>query len=154
MACRDPDGAKCSGTQNASATGVMALSESFSKPLVAGNQKVSLASFLHTSAIQVHRRASWLKSYSVDHHVRHLKGHTGWGPTLKFSASRVCWASFSTVQLPMLACGEREALVMAPPSMRDSVVLPCFHCFLAFLNWHFPPRSPPSHPLDSFLHSE
>ena len=32
------------GTQNASATGVMALSESFSKPLVAGNQKASLAS--------------------------------------------------------------------------------------------------------------
>ena len=32
------------GTQNASAAGLMALSESFSKPLVSGNQKASLAS--------------------------------------------------------------------------------------------------------------
>ena len=32
------------GTWTASATGVMALSESFFKPLVAGDQKISLAS--------------------------------------------------------------------------------------------------------------
>ena len=32
------------GTRTASAAGVMALSESFFEPLVAGNQKVSLAS--------------------------------------------------------------------------------------------------------------
>ena len=44
MAYRDPDGAKCAETQTASTTGVMALSESFVEPLVAGNQKVSLAS--------------------------------------------------------------------------------------------------------------
>ena len=37
-------GTKCTGTRNASAAGIMALSESFSKPLVAGNQKASLAS--------------------------------------------------------------------------------------------------------------
>ena len=34
---------KCAGTQTASAARVMALSESFFKPLVAGDQKVSLA---------------------------------------------------------------------------------------------------------------
>ena len=43
MACRDPGGAKCAGTQTASAAGVMALSESFFKPLEAGDQKASLA---------------------------------------------------------------------------------------------------------------
>ena len=36
--------AKCAGTQTDSATGVMALSESFFEPLVAGEQKASLAS--------------------------------------------------------------------------------------------------------------
>ena len=34
----------CAGTWIASSTGVMALSESFSEPLVAGDQKPSLAS--------------------------------------------------------------------------------------------------------------
>ena len=44
MACRDSGGAKCAGTCTASAAGVMALSESFIEPLVAGDQKASLAS--------------------------------------------------------------------------------------------------------------
>ena len=44
MSCGDPGGAKGAGTRTASATGVMALSESFFKPLVAGDQKDSLAS--------------------------------------------------------------------------------------------------------------
>ena len=54
----------------------------------------------------------------------------------------------------MLACGEREAMVMAAPSMHDSAVLPCFHESLAFLHRHFPPQSPPSHPPDPSLHSQ
>ena len=44
MACGDPGGAKCAGTQTASATGVMALSESFFGASVAGDQKASFAS--------------------------------------------------------------------------------------------------------------
>ena len=32
---------------------------------------------------------------------------------------------------------------MAPPSMHDSAVSPCFLGFLAFLLRHFPPQSPP-----------
>ena len=40
----DLGGAKCAGTWTASTTGVMALSESFIKSLVAGDQKASLAS--------------------------------------------------------------------------------------------------------------
>ena len=54
----------------------------------------------------------------------------------------------------MLACGEREAMVMTPPSTHDSAVLPCFHGCLAFLHRHFPQRSPPSHPLNLSLHSQ
>ena len=44
MACGDAGGTKCAGTQTASTAGVMALSESFFEPLVAGDQKASLAS--------------------------------------------------------------------------------------------------------------
>ena len=49
------------------------------------------------------------------HQAQRAPPHPGWAPTLQFSASGVCWASLSTVQLPMLACGETEAIVMAPP---------------------------------------
>ena len=44
LACGDPGGAKCAGTRTASAAGIMALPESFFEPLVADNQKASLAS--------------------------------------------------------------------------------------------------------------
>ena len=44
LGCGDPGGAKCAGTQTSSSAGLMALSESFFEPLVAGNQKASLAS--------------------------------------------------------------------------------------------------------------
>ena len=44
LGCGDPGGTKAAGTQIASTTGVMALSESFFEPLVAGDQKASLAS--------------------------------------------------------------------------------------------------------------
>ena len=39
---------------------------------------------------------------------------------------------------------ERADMVMAPPPMCDSAVLPCFHGCLAFLHRHFPPQSPQS----------
>ena len=58
---------------------------------------------------------------------------------------------FSIVQLPMLACGWREAMLMAPPPMHDSTVLLCFHGCPAFLHRHFRPQSPPSHPLNLSL---
>ena len=43
---------------------------------------------------------------------------------------------------------------MAPPTKRYSAVSPCFHGCLAFLHRHFPPHSPPSHPLNPSLHSQ
>ena len=54
----------------------------------------------------------------------------------------------------MLAYGEREDMVMTPPPIHDSAVSPFFHDCLAFLHWHFPPWSPPSHPLNLSPHSQ
>ena len=89
LAGRGPGRAKCSGTQTASATGVMALSESFFKLLVAGNQKPSLASlslylcpFRHLESpmpgvllccfgSQAYRGAPWLGFNCVDLHISH-----------------------------------------------------------------------------------
>ena len=45
-------------------------------------------------------------------------------------------------------------MVMASPTTCDSSVLPHFHGCPAFLHRHFPPQSPPSHPLDLSLHSQ
>ena len=45
-------------------------------------------------------------------------------------------------------------MVMTPPPMCDSAVLPCFHGCPAFLCRHFPSQSPPSHPLNPSLHSQ
>ena len=104
--------------------------------------------FLYYSAGQAHRGTSlagvllcrlvhqapegapWVGSYSVVHCIRHLMGQP-----LYCSAA-------------MLACGARQAVVMAPSPTCDSAVLPCFHGFPAFLHRYFPPQSPPSHPLD------
>ena len=99
---------------------------------------------------QAHRGAPCLGSYSVDQHVRHLKGHPVW----VLLCSSVCQAfdgPASIVQLQMLACGERDTMVMAPPPTRDSAVSPCFHGCPAFLHRHFPARYPPSHPFDPSL---
>ena len=45
-------------------------------------------------------------------------------------------------------------MVMAPPPTRDSAVSPCFHGCLTFLHRHFPPQTPPSHPLNLSLRSQ
>ena len=63
--------------------------------------------------------------YSVDPHVRHLKGHPG-GVLLCSSVCEVFDGPASAVQLPMLAWWAREAMVMAPPPTGDSAVLPSF----------------------------
>ena len=70
MVCVDSGGAKCAGTRTASAAGVMTLSESFFEPLVASDQKASLASL----------------SLSL-HSFRHIEGSLRWGPYLFLSTS-------------------------------------------------------------------
>ena len=111
-------------------------------------------SFSVAPPIQELRGLPFLGSFSVVWHVRHIAGPPGWGPTLWVRASGFSSASLSVVQLPMLACGEREAMVMAPPPTHDSAASPHFHGYLAFLHRHLPPQSPLSHPLDPSLHSE
>ena len=69
MACGDLGDAKYTGTQTAS-TGVMALSESFFEPLVAGDQKASLA-----------RLSPQLCPF------KRLEGSLAWNSSLLFDAS-------------------------------------------------------------------
>ena len=84
MSCGDPGSAKCAGTWTASATGVMALSESVSKPLVAGDRSEGLfgQSFSVAPPIQALRGIPCLGFLSVVQHIRHIKGYSEWGPTL------------------------------------------------------------------------
>ena len=82
-----------------------------------------------------------------------LKQHPGW-VLLYSSVHHAFDGPASLFSCLMLADREREAMVMAPPPMHDSAVSPCFHGFLAFLHWHFPPQSPPSQPLNPSLCSQ
>ena len=67
LACGDPGSTNCAGIWTASAAGVTTLLQSLSKPLVAGDQKASLASL-----------CLWLGPF------RHLEGSLAWGPSLLF----------------------------------------------------------------------
>ena len=89
-------------------------------------------------AHQALKGAPWVGSCSVVQSVRHLMGQP-----LYCSAPEAVQRG-----------GAREAMVMAPPPKHDSAVLPCFHGCLTFLHRHFPPQSPPSHPLNLSLHSQ
>ena len=75
MSCGDPGSAKCAGTWTASATGVMALSESVSKPLVAGDRSEGLfgQSFSVAPTVEVLRRLPCLGSSSVVQWIRHIE---------------------------------------------------------------------------------
>ena len=66
---------------------------------------------------QALKGAPWLGSYSVVQCIRRSMGQP-----------------LYIVQLPMLVCRGREAIVVASPAMHDSAVLPCFHGFPAFLD--------------------
>ena len=150
MACGDPGSAKCARTWTASTTGVIALSESLLEPLVAGDQKASLASPSVALPIQALRGLPCLGFYSTD---QALKGALG-GVLLSSSVVRRLMGQPLYFQLPVLACGGREAVVMAPPTTCDSAALPCFRGCLAFFHRDFPSQPPPSHPLNLSLRSQ
>ena len=67
---------------------------------------------------QALKGAPWMESYSVVQCVKLLIGQ------------------LSVVQLPMLACWGREAMVVTPPPTHDSAVLPSFHGCRTFLHRH------------------
>ena len=93
---------------------------------------VLLCKLVHQSL----KGAPWVGSYSVVQCIRHLMGQ----PLCGLAANAGMW-------------GERGYGAGFTP-MCDSAVSPCFHGCLAFLHRHFPPRSPPSHPINPSLHSQ
>ena len=107
-------------------------------PLPSGPQRGTPSGvLLCRSAHQSLKGAPWVGFCSVDQYIRHLMGQ----PLYCSAADAGMW-------------GERGAMVMAPPTMHDSAVSPCFRDFLAFLHRHFPRQSPPSHPVDLSLCSQ
>ena len=79
--------------------------------------------------------APWVGPYSVVQCIRCLMGQ----PLYCSAADAGMW-------------GER-GYGDAPLPTHDSAVPPCFHGCLAFHHRHFPPQSPPSHPLGPSLQS-
>ena len=73
MACGDPGRAKCAGTWTASTAGVTALSDSFFKAFVAGDQKACGQSFPVAPRIQAFRGLPCLESFSLVWCVRHME---------------------------------------------------------------------------------
>ena len=124
------------------AAGVMALSESFFKPLVAGDQKASLASlspylcqFRHVEGVllcrsvcQALKGAPWVGSYSVVQCIRRLMAQPLYCSAANYGVCR--GESHTYIRYVWLSS------------------TPCFHGCPAFLHRHFPPQSPPSHPLN------
>ena len=112
-------------------------------------------SFSAAPPVEALRGLPCLGSFSVGWHVRHIEGPHWLG------SSSVVQCVRHLMGQP-LYCSAADAGVWwgerghgdAPPPIGDSAVSPCFHGCLAFLHRHFPPRSPPSHPLDPSLHSQ
>ena len=145
------------GTETASVAGVTALSESFLKPLVAGNQKAFVQSFSIALPIHALRGIPCLESFSAVPCVRHIEGPLT-GVLLCRLAHQTLkgapWVgSYSVVQRFRCLMGqplycpnanafrwrEREAIVMSLRPKCDAAVSPCFHGCLALLHRHFPP---------------
>ena len=166
LACRDPGGAKCAGTQTSSTIGVMALSvifwascswwseflfgQSFSTalPIQALRGLPCLESISIVQCVRHIEGSLWLRSYSVDQCIRHLKGHPG-GVLLCSSVHQVFDGPASLLFSCQCWHVGREELWWWLHSL-----CVCFYGCLAFLHRYFSPQSPPSHPLDPFLHSQ
>ena len=133
--------------------GLFGQSFSIAPPVQALRGFPCLGSFSVVWCVRHIEGPPWLGSCSVLRHIRHLKEHPGW-VLLCSSAHRRLMCQPLYCSAPDTACGEREAMVMAPPSTRDSAVSPCFHGCLGFLHRYFPPQSPPSHPLNLSLPSQ
>ena len=116
--------------------GIMALSESFFWASCSWwSEGFFGQSFSIALPIQALKGIPWLGSFSVFWQVRHIERPPWLGSySIDWHMRHHPWVgSYSLVQCAsMLACGEREAMVMGPPPMCDSAVLPCFHDCLAF----------------------
>ena len=151
MACRDSGGAKCAGTQTTSATGVMALSVFYQASCSWRSEGLFGQSFSKIPPVQALRGLPCLGSFSVVWHIRHIEGPHGWGPAHQ-ALKGALWVGFCSVAQCIrhlmgqpLYCsaadagvGERQAMVMAPPTTHDLAVSPCFHGLLGFPPQVFP----------------
>ena len=123
----------------------MAPAESFFKPLVAGGQKIALA-FSVAPPVQALRGLPCLGSFSVAPCIRHTDGSLWLGSYSLYQCFRHLMGQPLSCLATNAGCGEREAMLMAPPATHDSAALPC--SLAAWVSsMHFPPQSPPSHPL-------
>ena len=126
--------------------GLFGQSFSVALPIRALGGLPCLGSFSVVQHIRHIEGPPWLGPYSVDQCIREVKGSLG-GVLLCSSLCQV----FGEPASLLLSCQYwrvegREAMVMAPPPMHDSAVLPCFHGWPTFLHRHFPPRFPSSRP--------
>ena len=155
LACGDPGGLKCAGTRIASTAGVTALAESFWASCSWRSEGLfgqCFSAALPVPALIGGSLPGVLLCCLV-YWAHKSPLAPSWGFTLYFSASAIWWASLSIVQLPLLVCRGREAWWWLHPCAWFSSI--------ALLPWppaslhrHFPPQSPPSHPLDPSLHSQ
>ena len=91
--------------------------------------------------IQEFKWPPWVGSFSFVRHIRHLKGPPD-GVLL------CCSAVHLSLKGQPLYCSAASAIVWGDGGYSDgSTVSPCLHDCLVFLHRHFPPQSPPSHPL-------
>ena len=172
MVCGDPGGTKCAGTQDASAAGLMALSESFFQASCSWQSEGLFGqTFSVALPIQALRGLPCLGSFSVVWCVRHMEGPPCLGSYSVDRCQALNWApwvgSYFVVHGIRDLMGQPLYCSAANAGMweergygdgstptRDSAVSLCFHDCLAFLNRHFPPQSPPSHFLNPSLHSQ
>ena len=172
LACRDLGCIKCSGTWTTYIAGVMGPSVFFKASCSLWSEGLFGQSFSIAPSVQALRGLPCLGSFSVVQHIRHIEGPPWLGPYSVDQCIREVKGSLGGVLLCSSLCqvfGEpaslllscqywrvegREAMVMAPPPMHDSAVLPCFHGYPAFLHRHFPPQSLPLNLLDLSLHSQ
>ena len=151
---RDPGGAKCAGTWTVSTARVMAVSESFFEPLCSWRSEGLLGqSFSIVPHAQALRGLPCLGALCCSGH----QGRRGTPPAGVLLCSSVRQTFDGPASLLFsYRCWRvgKEAVVMAPPPLQYSAVLPCFHGCLAFLHQNLPPRSLPSHPLSPSLCSQ
>ena len=149
MACGDPGGAKlCRDTDCFRHKRYGPIRVFFRASCSWRSEGLFGQSFSIVLPIQALTGLPCLGSFSIVQRVRHIEGPLA-GVLFCTSVHQVFVGSASLLfSSQRQQCGEREA--MAPAPTRDSAVPPCFHGHLAFLHRHFPPQSPPSHPLDLF----
>ena len=143
MACGDLGGAKCAGTQTASATGVMALSV-FSTSCHWRSEGLFGQFFSIVPHIQALRGLPCLGSFSVVWCVRHIEGSPWVGSYSVVQCLRhLMGQSFYYSTADAGVWRERSYADGSTPT-RDSALSPYFCGCPASLHGHLPPQASPT----------